>query len=393
MIFLKTFLGSNFVRPPATENLLRHSAFWLSEESHLILGPRLGDHDREELVDCFLKSSEWKGHIWLASSGSQSMKLIGLAKSAFLASAEAVNKHLQVTAGDRWGLCLPIHHVGGLSLFPRAFLSRSAVSIWREKWRASTFRRWLEKERITLLSLVPTQVFDLVQARSPAPPGLRAVVVGGGSLSPEILTEGRILGWPLLPSFGMTEAASQVATAEWPPSSPALQVLPHLEAHVDEDQVLHLRGESLMSGYWEKESGEFRFVGRGKKEWYRTSDRVQLNGGILIPLGRGGDFVKVRGEGFYLHRLEEELLAGRGDRGGALVALPDERDGARLVLVIEGGSSRTEIEARVKEWNDKTVPWQRIHQLQVLNEIPRTDLGKIKRAELTEILAQRVRPQ
>ncbi len=75
------------------------------------------------------------------------------------------------------------------------------------------FAEEMNEGAVTLTSLVPTQVHDLVQCALACPPSLRAVVVGGAELDPVLGERARELGWPVLQSYGMTEAASQVATA------------------------------------------------------------------------------------------------------------------------------------------------------------------------------------
>ena len=65
---------------------------------------------------------------------------------------------------------------------------------------------------VTHTSLVPTQVHDLVKADLRAPETLKAIVVGGGHLDAATGRLARTLGWPVLASYGMTEAASQIAT-------------------------------------------------------------------------------------------------------------------------------------------------------------------------------------
>src|SRR5207253_1068669 len=77
---------------------------------------------------------------------------------------------------------------------------------------ARTVKKWKDR-KVTLTSLVPTQVFDLVSANLTAPKNLRAAVIGGGALDPSLYLKARELGWALLPSYGLTECASQVATA------------------------------------------------------------------------------------------------------------------------------------------------------------------------------------
>jgi o-succinylbenzoate---CoA ligase len=180
---------------------------WLSTDSHVLLNPRMPEEERRRLESLVV---DLPGHVWLATSGTTgALKLTALSKRALLASAAAVNRHLQSDDRDVWLCVLPTFHVGGLGIYARAFLSgaRVVTSGW---------------EDVTLASLVPAQVTDLVRDRVEAPPSLRAVVVGGGALSEELYAAARALGWPLLPSYGMTECCSQVATAtpeEGPPAS------------------------------------------------------------------------------------------------------------------------------------------------------------------------------
>ena len=152
-----------------------------------------------------------------------------------LASAAAVNRRLEAVEGDVWFRVLPAFHVGGLGIHARAFLSGARVEVG--SWDPG---RFAASDAMTLASLVPAQVSDLVERRLPPPRHLRAVVVGGGALSDELYRAARDLGWPVLPSYGMTECCSQIATASR--AGPELVLLDHLEARSDGGH-LAFRGE------------------------------------------------------------------------------------------------------------------------------------------------------
>ena len=185
---------------------------WESESSYLFFNEKLKE---KKLWTSYIPILPYlKSHIWLATSGRTQQKWVALSKKALLISAHAVNQHLKVRSKDRWGVCLPLFHVGGLAMTARAHLSQSSCFFYREKWSAQGFVHFLKERKITLCSLVPTQVYDLVQAGLLAPPSLRAVVVGGESLNPVLYQQARALKWPLLTSYGLTECGSQVATAE-----------------------------------------------------------------------------------------------------------------------------------------------------------------------------------
>src|SRR5262245_55277148 len=105
-----------------------------------------------------------KDVVWIFSSGTQSLglvKAIGLSFDAIWESARAVNVHLQAGVKDVWSVEIPTYHVGGYSILTRAKLSNSKV-VRGGKWEAERFIKRLKEHRVTLTSLVPTQVFDLV---------------------------------------------------------------------------------------------------------------------------------------------------------------------------------------------------------------------------------------
>ncbi|HUR79400.1 MAG TPA: AMP-binding protein, partial [Thermoanaerobaculia bacterium] len=284
---------------------------WLSEESHVMLNPRMPAEERARL-ESFV--TPLPGHLWLSTSGTTgALKLTALSKRAMLASAAAVNRHLQSDANDVWLCVLPTFHVGGLGIYARAFLSGARVVT--EGW-----------DGVTLASLVPAQVSDLVRAGTRAPDSLRAVVIGGGALSSSLYEQARALGWPVLPSYGMTECCSQVATATL--DSPELVLLDHIEARIEDDGRLALRGAALFTGY----STEDGFVDPKIDGWFITEDVASIAGRVLRVEGRRGDFVKIGGESVDLSRLDR-ILADLG-ADAAVIAIPDERLGHVIAVAI-----------------------------------------------------------
>lgn len=348
---------------------------WDDEKSHLLLNPRLPAADRDRLEDLHDALPSLRAHIWLATSGTTgSARLVALSKEAMLASAAAVNRHLDASSADVWCRVLPAFHVGGLAIHARAHLSRSRVL--EAQWEPGAFAAG----GFTLASLVPAQVLDLVTAGLRAPEGARAIVVGGGRLAPDVLEQAVELGWPLLPSYGLTEAASQVATAVRPGES-ALRVLPHLEARAD-DGMLRLRGASLLTGYGELDDRGRPVVVDPKEEgWFTTGDRGSVAGDVVTVEGRGADFVKVGGESVDLVRLDGVLDRVRGTAEAALFAAADARLGHVVELAVAPGGDAAEI---VRRFNDLVAPYERIRGVRRVAEIPRTALGKVRRAALAK---------
>lgn len=350
------------------------------DETHLLLNPRTPDEDRRALDRLAREAPALRAHVWIATSGTTgSLRLVALSKNALLASARAVNAHLGATSSDVWLCVLPTFHVGGLGIYARALLTESPVVAM--DWDARQFVRTATTEHVTLTSLVPAQVRDLVALRERAPQSMRAIVVGGGPTPIDLYNDARALGWPVLPSYGMTEACSQIATARG--ESPELEILDHIAVRVEDEQRLAFRGPSLLTGYAFFDSGgRAAFVDPKIDGWFVSEDRGEVAGRTLRPLGRTASFVKIGGESVDLGRLDVILDSLRGEIDAAIVAVPDDR----LGHVIHLATSRDGADALVQKFNARVMPFERIRAVRRVDAIPRSPLGKLLRARLTSEL-------
>ncbi|HEX5790289.1 MAG TPA: AMP-binding protein [Luteolibacter sp.] len=330
------------------------------------------------------------GLICFQTSGSTAApKWIGHTRGGLLRSAQVVNAHLAVEASSCWGLLLPLHHVGGFGVAARARQAGCRLAVFDARWNAAAAAAWLERERVTHTSMVPTQVFDLVSAGVCAPGTLVAVVVGGGHLPLELGSKARELGWPVLASYGMTEAASQIATQGldaldriYQPSP--LPVLPHWRLQVDGEGVLSLAGESLFAGQLVQQGAVWVYQPREASCW-RSSDRVELQDNLLTPLGRADLQVKVLGELVDLEAIERQLVElAAGQLAGndlIVVALPDERSGHRLLPVFDAACDPALV-ADVLAAHAAAAPgYTRLSAPMFLADFPRSPLGKPVRRE------------
>lgn len=340
---------------------------WRSDESHLLLNPRMPREERRRLESYVVPL---RAHVWLATSGTTgALKLTALSKKALLASAAAVNRHLESDSRDVWVCVLPTFHVGGLGIYARALLSGARViaAAWDPV-------RFAAANEMTLASLVPAQVADLVAAGLRPPPRLRAVVVGGGALSEDMYSAAAALGWPLLPSYGMTECSSQVATAKL--GSRELVLLDAFEARVEKDGRLAFRGEPLLTGY----ATAGGFVDPKRRGWLVTEDLGSVEGRALRVEGRRGDFIKIGGESVDLARLNAILAAIAGPHA-AVAAVPDDRLGQVIHLFMDASCDADKVEAAFIE---RVHPFERPRRVHRVARIPRSPLGKLIRQKLLE---------
>jgi O-succinylbenzoic acid--CoA ligase len=336
------------------------------------------------------------GCVLFETSGSSGQpKWVVISKSALRVSAAAVNRHLQVRPESCWGLALPLHHVGGFGVAARAFEAGCRLEVYPKRWDARAFCEWPGSCGVTHTSLVPTQVHDLVRSGLQAPTTLQAIVVGGGCLELAAGQAARTLGWPVLASYGMTEASSQIATQalaaldELYQPSP-IPRLPIWQTDVMLDSLLRIRGPALFAGYVVMDSGDWRFFPRGNT-WHVTSDRVMLDDEGLTPLGRADLLVKVLGELVDPEAIEGELIA--LSQGGlpagtfAITAIPDERAGHVLIPVFEASLEKSVVAAALANYDAQSPGFRRLRPPAFVEKLPRSALGKLLRADLLKAYA------
>lgn len=350
---------------------------WLSQDSHVFVNDRA---KKALLPSDWERYHDFPAHIWLATSGTSSkdssIKWVALSKQAFLTSAQAVNQHIGSSKEDIWLNPLPLFHVGGLSIFARAYLSGAKVETL-PKWDPKR----LVETKATLTSLVPAQVFDLIELKIPSPPSLRAIFVGGGALSDSLYEAACNLGWRLMPTYGMTECASQVATASL--CGRELQILPHIHCTLSEEGLLQIKSESLLTGYLEISPDKFVWRDPKQEGMFTTEDKCILEGNTLRFSGRIHDWIKIGGENVCLFHLEQhfERLKPIGC-DAVLFASKDERLGAIIVAAVARKDSGA-IEPLLEKFNETVMPYEKIRKVHIVEEIPRNALGKVVKKGLS----------
>jgi len=321
-----------------------------------------------------------------------------LAAGALRASAAASAEHLGVRDDDRWLACLPLFHVGGLSILLRAARDATGVLL-HDGFEAAAVSDALDRGGVSHVSLVPTMLERLLAARAgrPAPAGLRCVLLGGGPAAAATLEEAADLGWPLAPTYGLTEAASQVATAlpsgSREPLRDGLPALPGTalrivredgeEAAPGEAGEIQVKGPTLMRGYWNRPEETARTLVSG---WLRTGDLGVLDDrGHLHVHDRRSDLIVSGGENVYPAEVEA-VLAGHPDLAEAGVrGVPDAEFGSRPVAWCVARADEAPDPAALDRYcRERLAGYKvpvRFHRVAAL---PRNASGKLQRQRLEE---------
>ena len=232
-----------------------------------------------------------------------------------------------------------------------------------------------------------------------APGTLRLVLLGGGPASESLLQWGLELGYPLAPTYGLTEATSQVATR--PPGmleegdslSAGLEPLAGVSLRIVDDAgdsvsvgtegTIEVSGPIVMTGYLDDPQATETTLAEG---WLRTGDVGVLdNAGRLRVLDRRSDLILSGGENVYPAEIESVLDDHEDVIEAGVCGVPDEKFGARPVafLVLREGALLDAEEmaefcqARLASYKCPTT----FNQSGVL---PRTPTGKLIRRALLD---------
>lgn len=325
----------------------------------------------------------------IATSGSEGdAKVVMLTDANLEAAVAAANARLSLRAGDRWLACLPLHHIAGLSIVYRC-LRAGATAMVHDGFSAGAVWLALQSHPVSHLSLVPVMLARLLEvAASARPPAtLRHVLVGGAALSRPLFERALAAGWPICPTWGMSESAAQAATrvnagSDWQVGQVGL-LLGGLEARVAADGRIHLRGPQLMAGYLNREW----LPGQGLVDgWLETGDLGSLNAaGELTILGRADDLMNSGGVKVHPLVVESCLAGCPGVRDAAVSALPDAEWGDTLVALIVGDAETPAVIAWI---GSRLSPAQRPRRVIRVATLPRNTLGKLERPRLRQLVQE-----
>ncbi len=308
-----------------------------------------------------MQAAQVQGNVLvLFTSGSSGQsKGVRLSHDALSASALAANEHLGWRDGDRWLCCLPLSHIGGLSVMLRALAARRAA-VLEEGFSADGVAKRLSEERITHVSLVPTMLWRLLVLGTDTPPMLRICLMGGAALSESLRTRAGAAGFPLRTCYGMTETASMVVCDG--------ELLPGTAARIDADGAIVLSGPTLMDGYLS--AGADGLV-QGS---LRTSDRGRLDSdGRLEVLGRLDSVIISGGENIDLEEIERELERHANVKECTAVGVEDAEWGQRLVALIVRVNGELPVQGLVLRGFKKP------KNLLFVEALPRLENGKLDR--------------
>ncbi len=327
-------------------------------------------------------------HSWILTSGSSGApRPVILTHDNVAAAVAASQTRLRNDAADRWQLVLPPAHVGGASVLWRSAAAGGAVVLDEGFDPSRTAQRFADGA-ITISSLVPTMLYRLLDHIDEVSPEVRAVLVGGAAANEDLLRRALEVGLPVLATYGLTEACSQVATVApgemWSSVGTVGRPLGGMSVTVsDPDPTgageITIDGPAVTPGY----GGEPLRAGP-----HRTGDLGRIDdSGRLVVLGRTDGVIVTGGENVVPATVERALEAFPGLQQAAVVGLPDDEWG-EIVVACVVTTSGAAMEGELRSHARKTLAAaDRPKRYVFVESLPELPNGKIDRSAVRSRIA------
>jgi O-succinylbenzoic acid--CoA ligase len=296
------------------------------------------------------------------------------------AIGSALNLGLQ--SDDRWLACLPLFHVGGLSILLRSVIYGIPVVV-HERFDAGRVNQAIDQQGLTIVSVVSPMLDRMLAERQGRPyaSSLRCLLLGGGPAPRPLLEAAAALGAPVVQTYGLTEAASQVTTLS---PEDALRRLGSAGKPLFPTQVrLHdgeilVRGPTVSPGYLDGSPTT-------RDGWLHTGDLGVLDAdGYLYILDRRDDLVISGGENVYPAEVEAVLLAHPDVAEAGVYGVHDAAWGQVVEAVVRQQSGADVTPADLIAFcRGRLAGYKVPRHIRVVDEsLPRTAAGKLLRRQL-----------
>ncbi|HEY4099205.1 MAG TPA: long-chain fatty acid--CoA ligase [Baekduia sp.] len=321
-----------------------------------------------------------------------------MAKDTFsLGESDVVLPVVPMFHANAWGLAHAAVMCGAGLVLPGPDLSGSALAAL------------MEAERVTFAAGVPTIWMSVLEELDGRDLSSVTRIVGGGSAVPKALSEAfrARTGRPILHAWGMTETSPVGAVNYLRPALAGLadDALAELRTSVglpvpltavrivepggteelpwdgEATGELQIAGPWIAAGYYRDERSSASFTDDG---WLRTGDVASISPHGYVKLrDRTKDVIKSGGEWVSSVELENEIMAHPDVAEAAVIGVPDARWGERPLACVVARDGATLTAADVRAFLDgRVVKWWIPERVELIDEIPKTSVGKFSKKDL-----------
>ncbi|WP_410764810.1 o-succinylbenzoate--CoA ligase [Haloferax sp. DFSO60] len=326
-------------------------------------------------------------------------KAVRLSMGNILANAVASSFRLGLSRTDRWMVSLSLHHMGGIGPILRSPLYGTAI-VLREGFDAGSTADDIGKYDVTGISLVPTMLKRMLEKRGTLSDSLRVVLLGGAPAPDELIERCRDYSVPVYPTYGMTETASQIATATPDEAFDEVGTVgrPIFFADLwivdeDGDEVeqgepgeIVVSGPTVTGGYYdEPEATDAAFSELG----LHTGDiGYRDEAGLLYVLNRIDDRIITGGENVDPGEVVDVLRKFPSIDDAVVVGIPNVEWGEQVAALVVLTDSEMEIDRTAVEdfCREHLAGFKLPRLIEQTDELPRTVSGTIDREAVKEVL-------
>ena len=269
----------------------------------------------------------------LFTSGSSGLpKAVSISRKNIESSCNISQKNLNVEKSDKWLLCMPPYHAGGLSIIYRSLILGNKFHI-EDDFNSEKVIDLIMSEKINIVSMVPTMlskiVYQMKDRNLIAPKSFKFVLSGGAKTPEELILSSNNIGLKTLPTYGMTETSSQIATAspndEFRPLNSVGKPLLRDSVKITKNSEIQVSGEMVANYYDEKVS----------KKWLQTGDYGYIDkDNYLFVKGRIDELIISGGENINPLEVEEFISKNKKIKECIVLGKTDEYWGEKVVAAI-----------------------------------------------------------
>jgi o-succinylbenzoate---CoA ligase len=304
---------------------------------------------------------------------------------------------------DRWLVCLPLYHIGGLSILMRSVIYGISMMV-HKKFDPTTVNHSILTDKITIISVVAVMLQSMLTdldshwggARYPST--LRCVLLGGGPAPYPLLEACVLRDIPVVQTYGLTESSSQAVTlspadalrklgSAGRPLPPVQLRIMHdnRQASAGEPGQIFLKGPTITPGYVERPEATAQAFQDG---WFATGDFGYLDkDGYLFVLDRRADLIISGGENVYPAEIESALHSHSAVKQAGVCGQPDPQWGqVPIAFVVLNAGSTVSTQELLDYMAQKLARYKQPRAIYLVEQLPYTSSGKLLRRELLRLL-------
>lgn len=345
------------------------------------------------------------GYFFTSGTTTGIPKIVPLKRRQMLFAAKASAKNFKPRKNHFWLLCLPLAHIGGVSIILRSLLYGSAIFRMKSFHPKMITTFLTENKLFQAASLVPTMLKRLMERSGfLVHQNFKAILLGGGPINVNLIKECRNKGIPLVPSYGMTETCAQIAAnpilkpsgTYGPLQSVGTVFEPNnIQIRDEENEVVSInttgeiwiKGPQVFDGYLNMDNKNIF----DEKGWFRTGDFGYFNANNQLFIdSRRTDRIVTGGENVSPFEVESNLIKLTAIKEAAVFGIADNEWGQKVVAVAVTKNGEPINFTAIKEDLKTTLAAYKIpKEIIRVDELPKTRTGKIIRSKLAELFLQR----